>query len=318
MVTDLYNYSGGEGAVDASAPTFLRHAGVAGKGAVVISVPHAGRTYDPAILARLRRSAHELRLMEDRFADLLVAPLVAAGYPVLLAQVPRAVVDLNRDERDIDPRLVRNIPYGQPLIQSAKQRGGLGVFPRSLPGAGDLWRGSIDWEEAQRRIEQVHRPYHQMLGRMLEDVQAAHGVVLLLDVHSMPPLAPVMQGLAGGEGEAAGVPDLVIGDRFGASADGRLSALALAVAETQGLHAALNHPYAGSYLLDRHGKPGRGRHALQIEISRALYLDEALDQPAEGVAHVQALLLALVHAMVDELSSPMWRSREEGWPKAAE
>lgn len=306
MVTDPYNYCGAEllsGVAEC-------HAGVAGKGGVVLSVPHAGRAYSPEILARLRLSEHELRVMEDRYADLLVAPLIAAGYPALVAQVPRAIIDLNRDERDIDQRLVKHIPYGQPLMQSAKQRGGLGVFPRRLPGVGDLWRGPIEWSEALARIEQVHRPYHQMLATMLDAAQAEYGVALLLDVHTMPPVS-----LALAEGREL---DMVIGDRFGVSADGRLATLAMTVAEAHGLYATLNHPYAGSYLLDRHGKPARGRHALQIEISRALYLDEAFDQPSAGVERVQAVLLALVKAMTDELGRPGWGRGSESWAKAAE
>jgi len=272
----------------------LYDGGVTG-GAVLVSVPHAGRAYPPEILARSRLPEEKLRLLEDRYADALVEPLVQAGKSVLIARTPRAVIDLNRDERDIDPCIVHGIPYGWPLMQSIKQRGGLGLFPRSLPAIGELWRGAIEWEEAQARIAHVHRPYHAALAGLIERAWSTHGAALLLDVHSMPPLASRRY--------CGDAPDIVIGDRFGASCSSRLSAIAQAVVARHGFTAALNHPYAGSYLIERHSSPAKGRHALQIEISRALYLDAAFDRLSHGVERIRALLSELVHVLEEELTN---------------
>ncbi|MGE4431688.1 MAG: N-formylglutamate amidohydrolase [Sphingobium sp.] len=282
------------------------------RGPVLLSVPHAGRSYTPAVLERSRMPLADLQRLEDRHADLLITDLVSRGYRAVVAHVPRAVIDLNRDPRDIDPNLVRDIPHGQPLIQSLKQRGGLGLFPRSLPRIGDLWRGAMPWEEARSRIALMHARYHEALERELEDIYVHHGQALLVDVHSMPPLAPSSAGV--GAGVAAGTggrPDVVIGDRFGGSASNRLSETARDALMAEGLNVALNTPYPGSYLIERHGRPLRGRHALQIEVSRDLYLDESLDQPGEGLPRIHAAMARLIEALVKELGRDRWSEAAE-------
>lgn len=275
---------------------YLRYGPVIPTSPVIISVPHAGRAYPDSIWQRSRLSPVRMQEMEDRYVDLLVAPLIRANYAVLVAQAPRALIDLNRDERDIDTRLVQNIPHNQPLIESAKQRGGLGLFPRSLPRAGDLWRGVMDWSEAVSRIENIHKPYHQALTQMLGRACAAHGHAVLLDIHSMPPLTRVGQKN----------PDMVIGDRFGVSAASRFSATATAVIAGRGYEVALNHPYAGSHMLDKHGRPVRGIHALQLEVSRALYLCPKLSEPGDGLNETREMVLALVEALAEELRNNDW------------
>lgn len=274
---------------------FTHHDGTAGRrGPVVLSVPHAGRAYPAWVGDRARIAPARLRQLEDRHADALISPLVDAGAPALIAHVPRALIDLNRDERDIDRRAVRDMPHGWPVIESAKQRGGLGLFPRTLPHVGDIWAGPTGWDDARARIAQVHRPYHAKLAEMMDITCAERGVGVILDIHSMPPLDPARH-----EGHP---PDIVIGDRFGTSCDPRLSSIALAVAAGHGLNAALNHPYAGSYLIERHSDPVRARHAMQVEVSRALYLDAGFDRTvAAGLERVQRFLCALFDALHIEL-----------------
>lgn len=258
---------------------------------VLFSVPHAGRDYPASLLVRSRLPAEVLQRLEDRYADLLVTDLVAAGHVAVVAMAPRAMIDLNRDPRDIDPRTVRGVPRDVHLVQSSKQRGGLGLFPRFLPRVGDLWTGPLDWQEAWSRIRLIHAPYHAELERQIDTLAARHGQALLLDVHSMPPLPA-----------GAARSDIVIGDRFGVSASSRLADIARAAAERHGLTVAVNHPYPGSYLIERHGRPGSGRHALQIEISRDLYLDEALDAPGPGLPAMRAMLADMAEALAEELT----------------
>jgi len=272
-------------------------------GPVLLSVPHAGRAYAPAVLARSRMGLPHLQRLEDRHADLLLGGPAGPVCPALVARVPRAVIDLNRDPRDIDPVLVHDIPHGEPLIHSIKQRGGLGLFPRGLPRSGDLWRGPMGWDEASGRIAHMHRAYHGELERVLDRLCLRHGQALLIDVHSMPPLPPI-----GPDGERA---DVVIGDRFGATASARISEMAESLLRAEGLRVALNHPYAGSYLIERHGQPRRGRHALQIEISRDLYLDETLEEPGEGLPRMRGVLARLIEALERDLSRDRWSEAAE-------
>jgi N-formylglutamate amidohydrolase len=180
------------------------------------------------------------------------------------------------------------------LHPGAKSRAGLGLLPRRLSAAGELWRGRVTWAEAEARIADYHRPYHAALTTMVARAKAVFGQVLLIDLHSMPPL---MAGTVYGPRP----PQIVLGDRFGRSASARLTGAATAVFESPGLAVTQNHPYSGNHLLDRHGAPARGIHALQIEIDRRLYLDGALDAPGNGLESMQAHLAELAATLADEL-----------------
>ncbi len=259
---------------------------------ILFSVPHAGREYPASLYARSRQPIDVLKRLEDRYADLLVTEQVAAGYVAVVAKAPRAIIDLNRNPRDIDPCTVSDIPRDVHLIQSPKQRGGLGLFPRFLPRVGDLWTAPLGWDEAETRIRLIHAAYHAEVEGQIDRAVARYGQALLLDVHSMPPLAG---------GGAVARADIVIGDRFGVSATPRLADVARVIAQRHGLAVAVNHPYPGYYLIERHGRPRAGRHALQIEISRDLYLDDALDKAGPGLPAIHALLADMTEALSTEL-----------------
>lgn len=259
---------------------------------VVISVPHAARDYPAALLKKARASVETLRRLEDRYADLLVRRLVEEGYSALVARAPRAMIDLNRNEREVDPAMIRGLPHNCGLLTSAKLRGGLGLVPRRLQGVGELWQDRLDWRELTARIEAFHRPYHAAIERLMRNAQARHGHAILLDIHSMPPL----------QASNGGTPaQVVLGDRFGRSASSRLMALAGDLCAGRGLTAAQNHPYPGNYLIERHGRPEQGLHALQLEIDRSLYLDSALDQPGPGLPAMQALIADMADALSHEM-----------------
>lgn len=259
---------------------------------LILSVPHAGRDYSDDLIASARVKPPVLRRLEDRWADLLVHPLLERGFTAIVAKAPRAMIDLNRHEREIDPTMIADLPHGAALQSSAKLRGGLGLFPRRIPGAPDLWHRPMNWSEARRRIDLIHRPYHAMLGRLMANARRAHGHAILIDLHSMPPLP------RSGERDAVSV---VLGDRFGRSASNRLLALAAEVAGSRGLSVGQNHPYAGDHIIERHGRPERTLHAVQLEIDRALYLDPALDRPDVGLARTQALVTDIAEALSVEL-----------------
>lgn len=261
---------------------FDRHGPATPDSPVVLSVPHAGRDYPPTLRAALRVPLATAAALEDRYIDAVV--LAARGEETVFVQRrARAWIDLNRGEHERDPRIDDGAsPQALPM-GSEKTRSGLGLVPRRATRAGDLWRRRFAAHEIEARIAADHRPYHDALGAALAAARARFGVAILLDVHSMPPLGP---------DEAR----LVVGDRFGRSASPRY----VARIEDAQVPTAVNSPYAGGHILDRHGDPASGVHAIQLEFDRALYLDAALDRPGAGLAATAALLRRLIDAVADE------------------
>lgn len=274
---------------------------------VLLAVPHAGRVYPAAFAQNMRDQASASLRLEDRLAD-VVAEAVAreTGASLLVAHAPRAVIDLNRAPDDIDWDMVADGSPERRVRNAAgrRARSGLGLIPRRLPGLGELWRRRLTEADLRSRIECVHRPYHAMLAEGLEQLRDRWGATLLIDLHSMPPLGPKR-----GNDAAA---DFVVGDRFGGSCDGALTAAALDHLSAAGHRAAHNRPYAGGYVLDRHSATARGVHAMQIEVCRSTYLDAQLREPSRGVASVVRVLAGLVRRMAEELSAV------RSFPQAAE
>lgn len=258
------------------------------QGPVILSVPHAGRAYDAAVLTALRVPQSSILPLEDRYADRLVDAAVAARVPTIIANIPRLMIDLNRAPDDIDPDAVQG-GYGRGVPATPKARAGLGVIPTRLWGVGALWQTALKPTVIADRVEAIHAPYHAAISTALHKARQNHGSALLIDVHSMPPV----------NGDDA--PDIVIGDRFGKSAVAQVTALAEALFRDLGFRVAVNAPYAGGYVVSRHAAPHAGIHALQIELDRRLYLDAALDQPALGLARVQAAVLTAVERLREAL-----------------
>jgi len=288
--------------VDNAVPTlshgaFLQYHEAGALAPLVFAVPHAGRDYGPALIERARVTPGTLLRLEDRFADLLVHDLIAQGHHVLIARRPRAMIDLNRDEREIDPSTIADLPRNIRPHSSAKVRGGLGLVPERLAYAGSLWRAPLPYAELCTRVERIHRPYHAALAQALALTRARHGAALLVDVHSMPPLRSLT-------GDGVAVPRIVVGDRFGRSATDRLTDLAADIARRHGHEVAINTPYSGNHILERHGRPEQGIHAIQIEIDRSLYLERDLLTPGEGLADMRRLLSDLAIALARELAGP--------------
>ena len=266
---------------------FSRLGGAVPESPVILSVPHAGRAYPLALRAALRVPLAQILSLEDRFVD-RVAEAARGSRSMLVQTCPRAWIDLNRGETERDPRVDEGATTdnGPP---SAKLRSGLGLVPRRAMGASEIWRHRFSAREIEHRIATVHRPYHSALAALLAAARARFGIAVLLDVHSMPPLT--------GRQDAA---RLVIGDRFGRAAGMRIVARVEDAARATGTRSALNIPYAGGHLLERHGDPGRGIHAVQLEFDRSLYLDHRLVQPGPGLASTAALLRRIADAVEDE------------------
>jgi N-formylglutamate amidohydrolase len=259
---------------------------------VILSVPHAGRDYRPELLRSARLPKAALETLEDRLVDRLVWRAVADGAVALIAEAPRAEIDLNRDEREIDPALVAPPPASGEMLQSARTRGGLGLVPSRIAGSGAIWLHRLSRDELRRRVETIHRPYHAALAGALRAARDRFGAAVLLDCHSMPPRPPI-----GGVKPA----EVVFGDRHGTSITLALLEAAAAAARRLGFASALNAPYAGGYVVARHGAPAQGIHALQIEIDRSAYLDPALREPGAGFDRTAALIAAVAEALRDEI-----------------
>jgi N-formylglutamate amidohydrolase len=258
---------------------------------VLLSVPHAGRDYPPELLDALRLPPAALVRLEDRYADALTRRCVALGYPVIMARRARAWIDLNRDEEDIDAEMVQGALRSDYPTPGVKQRGGLGLIPRRLSGEGELWKRQFTLDEVQHRILSFHRPYHEAVADVLEQMRRRFSVAILLDLHSMPPIRGAASGPA---------PQFVVGDRFGKSAASRYAELLITQLQAHGFNVALNHPYAGAYILRRHARPCANIHAIQLEVDRSLYLDPDLRHPGVGFDRMDTMISALVSALVDE------------------
>jgi N-formylglutamate amidohydrolase len=258
---------------------------------VLVSIPHAGRFYPGDIFHNLRLPADALVRLEDRYADLLARDCIAAFAPVIVANVARAWIDLNRDENDLDIDMVEGADLSNRPAPGVKQRGGLGLIPRRLAGSGDIWRQRIAMEDVTQRIDTFHRPYHAHVSQILARMHRQFGIAILLDLHSMPPV------IASGY-EAA--PDFVIGDQFGRSASSRFSEYLMEQIKAHGYNVNLNNPYAGDHMLRAHGNAKGPVHAIQLEVDRSLYLDCLLREPNDGIHKISQLIGSLVQGLAQE------------------
>jgi len=276
----------------AAPPPFIRIGPKLLSSPVILSVPHAGRDYRPELVRASRLSRALLETLEDRLVDRLVWQATAAGAATFVVRSPRAEIDLNRDEREIDPALIAPpLPPGS-IVQSPRTRGGIGLIPSRITGVGAIWRQRIPRAELARRVQEIHRPYHEALDAALSEARDRFGAAVLLDCHSMPPRS---QG--GGEAQSA----VIFGDRHGTSAGPELVDAAIAAARAMGYRTACNAPYAGGYIAGRHGRPDRRIHAIQMEIDRAVYLDAELREPGPGFADACRLVAAVVAALEERL-----------------
>lgn len=279
---------------------------------VLIAVPHAGRGYTGSLLERMRHPGFAALRLEDRYVDRLAEAVAAAtGATLLVAHAPRAMIDLNRAADDVDWEMFGRRTGGDvgSYTPGRRARSGLGLIPRRLPGIGELWKRRHDEAELASRIAEIHEPYHSRLAESLAELRSRWGAALLLDLHSMPPLA--LQG-----GQPA--PEFVLGDRFGTTCHGSLVASAFSYFAEMRRGTAHNRPYAGGYVLERHAAPGRGLHALQLEIDRTSYLDSRLVEPGKGFAAMAHLLSGLVRRLAAEVAEIGRPTADSRWVEAAE
>jgi N-formylglutamate amidohydrolase len=241
---------------------------------VVVDAPHSGRRYPESFVAASRLSAHSLRRSEDAFVDLLFQDVVALGAPLLVAEFPRAYVDVNREPYELDPRMFEGRLPGYANTRSVRVAGGLGTVPRIVGDGQEIYRSRLPVEDALWRIENIYRPYHACLRELIARTASRFGSALLVDAHSMPASSLKREGMP--------LADIVLGDRYGTSAAPPIVDIAESALREAGFRVARNRPYAGGFITEAYGEPLCGRHALQIEITRALYMDEQRIEPHSG------------------------------------
>lgn len=243
---------------------------------VIFASPHSGRAYSAEFLAASQLDTLQLRSSEDAYVDRLIARAPLFGSPLLCALTPRAYIDLNRASDELDPAVIEGV---ERLAQNPRISSGLGVIPRVVAGGRAIYSGKITYSAAKDRLARHWHPYHDALKALMDQTHARFGEAILIDVHSMPHEAIDAHARPGNP-----KPEVVLGDRFGAAAGRDVVDQIEAAFAAAGFRVARNSPFAGAFIAQHYGRPLTRRHVVQVEIDRALYLDEARVEPGTNFA----------------------------------
>jgi N-formylglutamate amidohydrolase len=256
---------------------------------LVVASPHSGADYPDDFLAAARLDPLTLRRSEDSFVDQIFAAAPDLGAPLIAARFPRAYLDANREAWELDPTMFSDMLPPFANTRSPRVRMGLGTIARVVASGEEIYARKLRFAEARSRVDTLYYPYHHALRRLVDETETAFGGYLLLDCHSMPSAASAVAGQDAAE--------IVLGDCHGTSCAPRIVEAARTLLARRGFAVALNAPYAGGFTTGHYGNPRRGRHALQIEINRALYMDERSYRRKAGFDRLKAEMTALVSAL---------------------
>lgn len=284
---DIPNQSGAE------SPIFDRpytlEVPLAGRVPVLMASPHSGKIYPDCVTQALKVDLMSVRRIEDAHVDRLYDHAPQNGVTLLAARYARTVTDLNRDARELDPDMFSDglpRPCGMP---TPRVTAGLGSLPRIAASGQEIYARKLTRKEGEDRLSQIHDKYHERLQLELQSLRLRHGLAVLIDCHSMPSKQPGQKDL----------PDIILGDRFGASCDAKLTSRVERAFKASGLSVKRNAPYAGGFTTRRYGRPKQGIHALQIEINRALYMDEGTLELHDGFDRLRDTLMQVTTDIVD-------------------
>lgn len=259
---------------------------------VVLASPHSGSFYHPTFLAASRLEPLALRRSEDCFVDQIFAAAPSLGMPMLAALFPRAYLDPNREPFELDPGMFADVLPSHVKTRTDRVRAGFGTLARVVSSGAEIYRERLPFAEAEARVRTLYVPYHDALGRLIETTVARFGAAILIDCHSMPSIGGPSDSDAGQERA-----DIVLGDRHGASCAPCVTETAERALCELGYNVVRNDPYAGAHTLIRYGRPERRVHAIQIEINRALYVDEASLAKLPGFNDLVRRMTRFLHAM---------------------
>lgn len=256
---------------------------------IIFNSPHSGSDYPQSFLDASRIDLPALRRSEDSFMDEMIAGLSNQGFPVVRVNFPRSYVDVNREPYELDPRMFEGRLPSFANTRSMRVAGGLGTIPRVVGDGQEIYRERLDVDDALKRIDLLYKPYHRALRRLVAKAHQAFGSVVMVDCHSMPSV-----GVARDEKRR---PDIVIGDRYGTSCSTLLSDAVQDTLEDLGYSVGRNKPYAGGFITEHYGHPASGMHTIQIELNRAIYMDERTRERGPRFAKVVADFAVLAEAL---------------------
>ena len=259
---------------------------------LVLASPHSGTDYPAEFVARSRLSALDLRRSEDSFVDELFGAAPALGVPLLRAKFPRAFVDPNREPFELDPEMFEDALPDYANTRSSRVAAGLGTIARMVTSGREIYAHRLRFAEARERIDTCYRPYHDALRGLVEETRGRFGHCVLIDCHSMPSVGGPMDPDAG-----HGRAHFVLGDGSGTSCEGAITDTVEAVLSRHGHRVVRNKPFAGGYTTRHYGRPAEGVHALQIEINRALYMDENRIARLADLPRIAARMTEVVSAL---------------------
>jgi N-formylglutamate amidohydrolase len=256
---------------------------------IIFNSPHSGSLYPQDFVAASRIDLAALRRSEDSFMDELIGDLSQRGFPVVRVNFPRSYVDVNREPYELDPRMFTGRLPSFANTRSMRVAGGLGTIPRVVGDGQEIYRERLSVDDALARIEALYKPYHRALRRLINKAHQNFGTVVVVDCHSMPSI-----GVSRDEPRR---PDVVIGDRYGTSCAPLIPDMVEETMRALGYSVGRNKPYAGGFITEHYGNPASGLHAVQLELNRAIYMDERRRERSPGFAQVAADFAILADAL---------------------
>jgi N-formylglutamate deformylase len=256
---------------------------------IIFNSPHSGSVYPEEFLTASRIDVGALRRSEDSFMDELIAGLSDRGFPTVRVNFPRSFVDVNREPYELDPRMFEGRLPSFANTRSMRVAGGLGTVARVVGDAQEIYDQRIPVDDALRRIESLYKPYHRTLRRLFGRLHRDFGAAALIDCHSMPSTA--------GHRDERPRPEFVLGDRYGTSCVGVVAETVEKTLRALGYTVSRNKPYAGGFITEHYGNPAAGLHAIQLEINRALYMDERRYQRSSTFDRLAADLETLARCL---------------------
>jgi N-formylglutamate amidohydrolase len=256
---------------------------------IIFNSPHSGSVYPKEFLKTSRIDLTTLRRSEDSFMDELIGGLSHRGFPVVLVNFPRSYVDVNREPYELDPRMFSGRLPSFANTRSMRVAGGLGTIPRVVGDGQEIYRERLSVDDALARIEALYKPYHRELRRLINKAHQAFGTVVVVDCHSMPSV-----GVSRDEPRR---PDVVIGDRYGTSCAPLLPDMVEQTMSALGYSVGRNKPYAGGFITEHYGNPASGLHTIQLELNRAIYMDERRRERGARFAQVVADFAMLAESL---------------------
>ena len=259
------------------------------RGPIIFNSPHSGSVYPHGFLDASRIDLASLRRSEDSYMDELIGGLSERGFPVVRVNFPRSYVDVNREPYELDPRMFSGRLPSFANTRSMRVAGGLGTIPRVVGDGQEIYRERLSVDDALGRIDALYKPYHRALRRLINKAHQAFGMVILVDCHSMPSI-----GISRDEPRR---PDVVIGDRYGTSCAPLLPDVVEDIMAALGYSVGRNKPYAGGFITEHYGNPASGLHTIQLELNRAVYMDERRRERGARFSQVIADFAALADAL---------------------